>query len=75
LGFRLRASKRPYEVKETIAAARSTSEKGNQLAGVVTRFQFGGLMMKTLGRMTVDVVIGEQKYPAGFLNFISENAA
>jgi hypothetical protein len=60
--------------EETIAAAKSTREKGNQIAGVVTRLQFGGLMMKTLGRMTVNVSIGEQTYLAGFLNFVSEKA-
>ena len=59
----------------TLAQARETREKGNPMGGVISRFQFGGLVMKKLGRMTVEATIGDQKYLAGFLNFTSEGAA
>ncbi len=55
----------------TVEQARGTREKGNPMAGLVSRFSMGGFPVHQLGRMTVEIEVGEQKFVAGFLNFIA----
>lgn len=58
--------------ESVVATARSTREKGNALAGIIQRIQFGGVPLRQLGRLTVEVTIGQQAYLAGYLNFLAE---
>jgi hypothetical protein len=54
--------------EKTIAEGRATKKKGNPVAGLIQRLQFGNLPV-TLGRIVCEVTIGTQTYLAGFLNF------
>jgi len=59
--------------EKTIEQARATKKKGNPMAGLMQRLQFGNLPIAKLGRMTVHVNVGKQTYLAGFLNFVPED--
>jgi hypothetical protein len=60
--------------EQTITNAKNTREQGNPIAGVISRIQFGGIVMKKMGRLTVNVTIGAVTYIAGVLNFVPEMA-
>jgi hypothetical protein len=63
--------------QKTVEQARATREKGNPVAGIVLRIQFGGPIITSLpSRMIVEVTIGSQTYIAGALRFeIAEQLA
>jgi hypothetical protein len=61
--------------EQTIAEARTTGQRGNQLAGIVSRLVFGGFVLTQFGRITVEVDMGGNKYLAGILNFVPDETA